>query len=263
MMPAIVLLPGIAAYVLYQNGSLQTEMAPNGRLIPDRAYPAILGFLPSGLKGLSAAAITAAIVASLAGKANSIATIFTLDLYKRHINSAATETKLVWVGRTAIVVAMLFALSLTWQDSLGIGREGGFAFIQKYSSYVCPGVFAAFVLGMFWRRTTGAAAIVGVLVGFLSSVFFNDFAPRFLGNATFLYTAYPNGEGGYEIPFLVCVGLAFAVAVLVMIAISLFGPKENPRALAIDREMFRVDPLVKLLIAIVLLIISALYIRFW
>jgi SSS family solute:Na+ symporter len=263
LMPVVVMLPGIAAFVLYKNGGLQTELAPGGELVPDRAYSAILTFLPNGLKGLSAAALTAAIVASLAGKANSIATIFTLDIYKRHIDKGASEAKLVWLGRIAIVVSMLIALSLTWEDTFGIASAGGFAFIQKYSSYVSPGVFATFVLGMFWRRTTGAAAVAGVLVGFLSAVFFNEFAPQVLGRETFLYTAYPNGRGAYEIPFLICLGYAFASAVLVMVAISLHGPRINPKALDIDATMFRVEPSVKILIVVVLLILSALYVRFW
>jgi len=84
LMPIIVVLPGIAAYVLYQNGHFQTEMLQDGSLNPDRAYPTLLNLLPVGLKGLSFAALTAAVVASLAGKANSIATIFTLDVYKQN-----------------------------------------------------------------------------------------------------------------------------------------------------------------------------------
>jgi SSS family solute:Na+ symporter len=263
LMPVIVMLPGIAAFVLYRNGALQEEMAPGGKLVADHAYSAILTFLPHGLKGLSLAALTAAIVASLAGKANSIATIFTLDIYKQYVDREASERKLIWIGRLVIVVAMLISLGLTWNDALGIGSAGGFTFIQKYTGFVSPGVFAVFLLGMFWRRTTGGAAIAGVIVGFLASVFFNEFAPSVLGHETFLYTAFPNGKGSYEIPFLICVGFAFALAVGVMILISLAGPKINPRSFAIDAELFRVEPSVKLLIAIVLLVLSALYVRFW
>src|SRR5687767_11554395 len=103
MMPVIVMLPGIAAYVLYKNGHLpQLEGGSK-----DGAYSAILGFLPSGLKGLSIAALTAAIVASLAGKANSISTIFTLDIYKKYFNRSADEKKLVRVGRLTVVVSMI------------------------------------------------------------------------------------------------------------------------------------------------------------
>ena len=86
LMPVLVVLPGIAAYVLHQNGELQSEMLSNGALNQDNAYSSVVGFLPIGLKGLSMAALTAAIVASLAGKANSISTIYSLDIYKKYIN---------------------------------------------------------------------------------------------------------------------------------------------------------------------------------
>ncbi|GEO03132.1 transporter [Adhaeribacter aerolatus] len=263
MMPVIVMLPGIAAYVLYKNGELQQEMAPGGNFNADNAYSAILGFLPTGMKGLSLAALTAAIVASLAGKANSISTIFTLDIYHKYINKDANEKKLIWIGKLTIMASMLFSIFLTWDDLLGIGGEGGFTFIQKYTGFISPGVFAMFLLGMFWKRTTGTAAIAGLLTGFILSVVFNNFAPAWFGNETFLYTAYPNGKGGYEIPFLICMGLAFMFTMIVMIALSLAGPRVNPKAFALDKTMFRVSNSTMALIVITMLIITALYVRFW
>ncbi len=125
---------------------------------------------PTGLKGLSVAALTAAIVASLAGKVNSISTIYTLDIHKRYIGKDSDERKQVIIGRAAVFVAMMLAVLFTWNDILGIGGVGGFTYIQKYTGFISPGVFAMFFLGMFWKRTTGAAAIVGVLAGFLFSV---------------------------------------------------------------------------------------------
>ncbi|MFD2743072.1 MULTISPECIES: sodium:solute symporter family transporter [Sphingobacterium] len=263
LMPIVVMLPGIAAYVLYKNGALQQEMAPGGEFHADNAYSAILSFLPDGMKGLSLAALTAAIVASLAGKANSIATIFTLDIYKKYLDKDASETKMVWVGKVAIVVSMLLALLLTWDDVLGIGGAGGFTFIQKYTGYVSPGVLAMFLLGMFWKRTTGTAAIVGLLSGFLLSVFFNEFAPAVFGPETWLYTAFQNANGKYEIPFLICMGWAFVFAVLLMVILSLAGPKVNPKAFEIDRKMFKVDPSTLILIVFTLLVVGALYVKFW
>ncbi|MDI1256998.1 MAG: sodium/sugar symporter [Flavobacterium sp.] len=262
-MPIIVMLPGIAAYVLYQNGGLQTEMAPGGHFNADNAYSAILGFLPSGLKGLSLAALTAAIVASLAGKANSISTIFTLDIYKKYINKEASEKKMVNIGRITIVAAMLLSILLTWKDLLGIGGEGGFTFIQKYTGFISPGVFAMFILGMFWKRTTGAAAIVGILTGFFLSVLFNNYAPALFGNETLLYTAFPNGKGGYEIPFLICMGWSFVFTLLSMIVVSLFGPKINPKAFQLDRAMFKVAPSTMALIVVTVMVVAALYVKFW
>jgi solute:Na+ symporter, SSS family len=263
MMPVIVMLPGIAAYVLYKNGSLQEEMAPGGQFNADNAYSAILGFLPVGMKGLSLAALTAAIVASLAGKANSISTIFTLDIYHKYMNKDASEKKLIWVGKLTIVASMLFSIFLTWDDLLGIGGEGGFTFIQKYTGFISPGVFAMFILGMFWKRTTGTAAIAGLLTGFILSVVFNNYAPAWFGNETFLYTAYPNASGEYEIPFLICMGLAFMFTMIVMVGLSLAGPKINPKAFELDKSMFRVSNSTMFLIVITMLIITALYVRFW
>ncbi|GAB3491924.1 sodium/sugar symporter [Spirosoma knui] len=262
-MPLIVMLPGIAAFVLYKNGSLQNEMAPGGKLLADNAYSAILSFLPNGLKGLSMAALTAAIVASLAGKANSISTIFTLDIYQKYIKKNASEKQLVWVGRIAIFVSMLLSIALTWEDALGVGREGGFTFIQKYTGYLSPAIFAVFILGFFWKRTTGPAAVAGILGGFALSVLFNNYAPALFGNETFLYTAYPNGNGGYEIPFLICMGWAFVFTVLLMVVISLAGPALNPKAFVIDSSMFRLNPSSTALTVVIVLLIMVLYVRFW
>jgi SSS family solute:Na+ symporter len=263
MMPIIVMLPGIAAYVLYKNGALQEEMAPGGHFNADNAYSAILGFLPTGMKGLSLAALTAAIVASLAGKANSISTIFTLDIYRKYINKDASEKKLIVVGKLTIVAAMIFSVFLTWEDLLGIGGEGGFTFIQKYTGFISPGVFAMFFLGMFWKRTTGTAAVAGLLTGFFLSVVFNNFAPAWFGNETLLYTAYPNGKGGYEIPFLICMGWSFFFTMVVMIGLSLAGPKINPKAFELDKSMFKVSNSTLVLIIVTLLVITTLYVRFW
>ncbi|OXB24109.1 sodium transporter [Flavobacterium tructae] len=258
LMPLIVMLPGIAAYVLYQNGHLPQLVGGK-----DGAYSAVLTFLPTGLKGLSVAALTAAIVASLAGKVNSISTIYTLDIHKKYIQKEAGEKQQVNIGRIAVFGAMLLAVLFTWNDILGIGGVGGFTYIQKYTGFISPGVFAMFVLGMFWKRTTGAAAVVGVILGFVLSVLFNEYAPALFGNETLLYTAYPNGKGAFEIPFHICMGLSFIFTTLVMVLISFAGPKVNPKAFEIDAEMFKVKPQTTVLIVITLLIIAALYIKFW
>jgi len=258
LMPLIVMLPGIAAFVLYKNGHLPQLVGGK-----DGAYSAVLTFLPTGLKGLSVAALTAAIVASLAGKVNSISTIYTLDIHKKYIQKEAGEKQQVNIGRIAVFAAMLLAVLFTWNDVLGIGGVGGFTYIQKYTGFISPGVFAMFFLGMFWKRTTGTAAIVGVILGFVLSVLFNEYAPALFGNETLLYTAYPNGKGAFEIPFHICMGLSFFFTMLAMIGISFAGPKVNPKAFEIDAEMFKVKPQTTVLIVITLLIIVALYVKFW
>jgi solute:Na+ symporter, SSS family len=266
LMPVIVMLPGIAAYVLYKNGHLpQLEGGSK-----DGAYSAILGFLPSGLKGLSIAALTAAIVASLAGKANSISTIFTLDIFKKYISKEADEKKLVWTGRVTIVAAMIIALIFTWKDTLGIGGEGGFTFIQKYTGFISPGVFAMFILGMFWKRTTGTAALVGVVLGFVLAIFFNNYAVNIFGRETWLYTAYEyqKMEGNVvktvtEIPFLINMGWSFFFTIAAMVLVSLAGPKVNPKAFVHDPSMRKLSPQIITLIVATLMILAALYVRFW
>lgn len=266
MMPIVVMLPGIAAYVLYKNGHLP-QLANGSK---DGAYSAILSFLPSGLKGLSVAALTAAIVASLAGKANSISTIFTLDIFKKYFNKEADERRMVRVGRLTVISSMLVAIVFTWKDLLGIGSEGGFTFIQKYTGFISPGVFAMFILGMFWKRTTGAAAIAGVITGFVLSVVFNVYAPEWFGHETLLYSSYPTQvavdgqlQTVYQIPFLICMGWSFVFTMLVMVIMSFAGPKINPKAFELDREMFRVKPSTYALIIVTLMILAALYIKFW
>jgi len=265
LMPVIVMLPCIAAFVLYKNGHLNL---PDGR--KDYAYSAILGFLPSGLKGLSIAALTAAIVSSLAGKVNSISTIFTLDVYKKYFNKEAGEQKMVWTGRLTVVIAMIIAILFTWKDLLGISGKGGFTFIQQYTGFISPGVFAMFILGMFWKRTTGAAAIAGLVTGFGLCIFFNEFAPQVFGHETLLYTAFPTQEevNGtlqtvWRIPFLICMGLAFLFTMIVMVVVSLGGPRINPKAFALDKAMFKVAPSTLVLIIITLAILMALYVKFW
>jgi SSS family solute:Na+ symporter len=259
LMPVIVMLPGIAAFVLYSKGYL-----PQLKGGKDGSYSAVLGFLPTGLKGLSIAALTAAIVASLAGKVNSISTIFTLDIYKKYMGKDSDEKKQVNIGRITVFAAMILAILFTWKDLLGIGSAGGFTYIQKYTGFISPGVFAMFLLGMFWKRTTGAAAVVGVILGFALSVFFNEFAPHILGNENFLYTAYYSSlDKAYEIPFHICMGLSFTITMLAMIAISMAGPKINPKAFELDKKMFKLSPSTWALIMVIFLLIGALYVKFW
>src|SRR6188474_3365895 len=225
LMPLLVVLPGIAAYVLHQNGDLQQQMLTNGEFREDNAYSAILGFLPAGLKGLSMAALTAAIVASLAGKANSISTIYTLDIYKKYINKGSSERNLVWMGRLVVIIALIIAIIVNWNDALGIGGRGGFEFIQKYTGYISPAIFPVFLLGFFWKKTTSKGAIAGIVGGLLLAILFDRFLPGIAGSDTLLYTAYANASGVYEIPFLVQMGWVFFFTMILIAVVSLLDKK--------------------------------------
>ncbi len=265
LMPIIVVLPGIAAYTLYQQGMFQTEMLTDGSLNQDRAYPVLLNLLPEGLKGLSFAALTAAVVASLAGKANSISTIFTLDIYKKYISKDASEQQLVWTGRLVIVVAMILAIFISpW---MGIDKKGGFQFIQEMTGLVSPGVFAAFIMGFFWKRTNSAGAMFAIVGGFVLSLFFKFALPGLVSLEPLAAYGFAvkNAEGVYEMPFLDVMGFVFLICVAVMVILGLTDNRTatNPKGLAIDASMFKVSRSFAIGTAIVFGVLVVLYTRFW
>ena len=269
LMPVIVVLPGIAAYVIYTKGGLQTELlGPDGVLNPDRSYPVLLNLLPVGLKGLSFAALTAAVVASLAGKVNSISTIFTLDIYKKKINVDASEKKMVTIGKWTVLVAMLLAVVIA--PHLGIDKKGGFEFIQEYTGFVSPGIFAMFILGFFWKKTSSNAAMFATIGGFILSIFFK-FLPKIM-NLEFLHSSgfsalvtQEDGTSIYEIPFLDRMGFVFAICVAVMVVISFIDDKRGVKSkgLEIDSSMFKVNSSFLAGSLIICGIVVALYTIFW
>jgi SSS family solute:Na+ symporter len=262
LMPIIVVLPGIAAYVLWKNGMFQTEMLKDGVIVKDNAYPVLLNLLPAGLKGLSFAALTAAVVASLAGKANSISTIFTLDIYRNSFDKNAPEKKLVWVGRVAVVVSMLIALLVA--PFLGIDKKGGFEFIQEYTGFVSPGIFAMFILGFFWKRTTAKAAMFAIVGGFALSVFFKllpVYADLSFLHASGFAVVSPT-SGLYEIPFLDRMGFVFVITVVMMVLISYLDQKPV-NSLEVDYKMFRTSTGFAVGALVVIFALVFLYWRFW
>ncbi|MGB9989507.1 sodium:solute symporter family transporter [Massilia sp. SM-13] len=259
LMPVIVVLPGIAAFVLHQNGSLGAGMLVGGELNTDRAYPVLLALLPTGLKGLAFAALTAAVVASLAGKANSIATIFTLDIYKKRVNPAASEQKMVWIGRVTVLVSMIAAFLIA--PFMGIDKKGGFQYIQEYTGFVSPGILAMFVMGFFWQRTTSAAAMFATIGGFLLSVLLK-FLPAFmdLSGLAPIGFAVPNAEGVYEMPFMDRMMVVFVAVLLGMAVISLLWPRREAHPEEkVDPAMFRVSPGFMAGSAVILVILTAIY----
>ncbi len=264
LMPVIVVLPGIAAYVLFKENVFREEMMLNGEVMADRAYPVLLNLLPVGLKGLAFAALTAAVVASLAGKANSIATIFTLDIYKKVLNPVADEKKQVEVGRWVIVISMIMAVVIA--PYLGIDKKGGFQYIQEYTGFVSPGILAMFLLGFFWKKATSNAALFATIGGFILSIIFK-FMPG-LVDLQFLYStgfSVANAEGVYEIPFIDRMGFVFIICMLVMYLISIYENRNGiiPNALKVDNSMFRTTPGFAVGALFIIGIIVALYGIYW
>jgi SSS family solute:Na+ symporter len=250
LMPVIVVLPGIAAYVLYKNGYFQSEMMvsvtlPDGSVKDvvrsDKAYPVLLNLLPSGLKGLSFAALTAAIVASLAGKANSISTIFTLDIYKKYFNREASERNMVFIGKITVLVAMLIAIFTAPQ----LKRfDQAFQFIQDFTGLISPGVMAIFLMGMFWKRASGSSALVAALLTLPLGLAFNSWMP--------------------EIPFMHRMGYVFLILMIVMLLISLVRPqRDGEGAVVIEKGMFNLSASFAVATVLITGILSALYLIFW
>lgn len=266
LMPVIVVLPGIAAYVLHTEGMFATEMLSNGAINPDRAYPTLLNLLPAGLKGLAFAALTAAIVASLAGKANSIATIFSLDIYKKHISPNADNQKIIQIGKITTIVSMLLAIAIA--PHLGIDKKGGFQMIQEYTGFLSPGIFAMFFMGLFWRRTNSMAALFATVGGFLLSVLLK-FLPQItdLKFLSGLGLSAPNGTGVYEIAFLDRMMIVFIFSIVGMIIISLSATASKTKAennmVKINTALFKTDTWFTIGSIVVLLILAFLYIYFW
>jgi SSS family solute:Na+ symporter len=204
-------LPGIAAVVL----------APH-LARPDQAYPTMMQLLPSGLLGLVFAALIAAIIASTASKINSIATIFTLDLYAKHkgIKTAAeegssggAERRLVAVGRIAATVAILVAI-VAARPLLG-RAEQAFQFIQEFSGFFTPGITVIFLLGLFWKRASEAGAIAAAVASVLLSTFFwFDWA----------HFGVPALAPLNAIPFLDRMMIVFFLSLILAIAVSLARP---------------------------------------
>ena len=250
LVPVIAVLPGIVMYVLHNKGMFQQEMTDAaGTLKPDHAYPTLMNLLPAGLKGIAFAALTAAIVASLAGKANSISTIFSLDIYKKYFNKEATERKLVLVGRRAVLISMVIAAIVT--PSLK-SLDQAYQFIQEYVGFFSPGVLAIFLLGMFWKRTTAAAALAGAALTIpISTVL--KFLP-----------VWTNGSFP-DYPFLDRMSITFVSIVLIMVTMSLVNPKKDTdkHGIVVDTSMFRITTGFAIGSVIIMGILLALYTVFW
>ncbi len=247
LMPIIVTLPGIAAYALHQKGLFQNEMlGADGVLNQDKAYPMLLNLLPAGLKGLSFAALTAAVVASLAGKANSISTIFTLDIFKKYFSKDMSEKQLVWVGRIVIIIAMVLAIIIS--PFMGIDKKGGFQFIQEMTGLLSPGIFAAFVMGFFWKRTNSAGALFAIIGGFIIAFAMHKNWLPFADWST--------------IPFLDRMGWDFLILIVGMVILGYALPNEQ-KGLEIDTTMFKTSRSFAIGAALVIAILIFLYAYFW
>jgi len=230
LMPVIIVLPGIAALVL----------APNLDR-PDEAYPHLMALLPHGVLGLVFAALLAAIIASLGSKINSIATIFTMDLY-RSLRPGTTQSHLVNVGRSAAAVALVAAVVCA-KPLLG-SFDQAFQYIQEFTGFFTPGICVIFLFGMFWSRTTSAAALTAAIASAVLSLVFK--------------LAWPS------LPFMDRVGLVFVLCAAIAVVVSLMQPKQTA-AMRIELKDVdhRTQPSFNIAAVAVTLILVALYATWW
>lgn len=257
LIPLIIVVPGIIAYVLNADaeGNLIREgLAPaffNGDTISnDNAAPWLIGkFVPSGLKGLVIAALTAAIVSSVASMLNSIATIFTMDIYADYINKKSTEKQKVVMGRIAASVALVIGVILAPIMS-GFGQI--FQVIQEYTGLVSPGILAVFMMGLFWKKTTNNGAIIGVVAS-LPIALFLKFGPVLLGMEVL------------KLPFMHQMFLTCLLTILIIAIISHIENSGEPdeKGIVHAKETFKTDPVFNISAVIIFIITAALYAFFW
>ena len=188
LIPFIVVLPGICAYYMAQNAD-QFSHLQGSINVSDDAYPWLIrNFTPTGIKGLSFAALTAAIISSLASMFNSTSTLFTMDIYKKYINKEATDKTLVNVGRIVAVAALVIA-AIAVKPLLG-GLDQAFQYIQEYSGFIYPGIITVFGLGLLWKRASSTAAvwtaIITIPLGVLFKIFLPDVAFQFRAGYIFI-----------------------------------------------------------------------------
>jgi len=229
--PLIVVIPGIVAF------ALKADIAK-----PDEAYPWLLStFVPVGLKGLAFAALIAAIVSSLSSMVNSTATIFSMDIYKQIIKKDASEKQLVLTGRIAsaiaLIIAVLIAPTLTT-------LEQAFQFIQEFTGFISPGIFAIFIFGLFWKKATANSALWAAVLTI----------PLSLGIKILIPT----------LPFLNRMGVVFLILSAIVIVITLIESREDsPKAIKIDKGLFHTDTVFNVGTIGIFAILAVFYTIWW
>ncbi len=257
IIPIIVVVPGIAAYVMVNDPEILASLGEAGlKNLPsadqaDKAYPWLLQFLPTGLKGVAFAALAAAIVSSLASMLNSTSTIFTMDIYKQYINKNASDKSTVNMGRISAGVALLIACIMA--PLLG-GIDQAFQFIQEYTGIVSPGILAVFMLGLFWKKTTNKAAIAGALVSIPIAMYFKV-APKGWSTSAFFV----------DLPWMDQMGLTAVLTMIVIVILSLMQNKgaDDEKGIPFTKGLFKTTPAFNIGSFAVMIVLVVLYSLFW
>jgi len=251
LLPILVVIPGIIAYVLFTqpegtaiiDGIRVDFMKADGTVNVDISYPWLIRtFIPTGIKGLVVAALTAAIVSSLASMLNSTATIFTMDIYKPYFSKRKDGSDLVKVGRIAVLTALVIAVLVApMLDNM----EQMFQYIQEYTGVVSPGILAVFLMGLFWKKANSKAAIIGVI----SSI-----------PVALMLKWLP-----VEMPFLDQMMYTCIITVVVIIMVSLVTAEtdEDSKSIPLPKETFVTSRNFNIAAYVVMTVLVVLYTVFW
>jgi len=251
IIPLIVVIPGIIAYVMFTQpagtaiipGVKEAFLKVGGGINYDKAYPWLISqFIPVGLKGLVLAALTAAIVSSLASMLNSTSTIFTMDIFKPYINKEAPEKQLVIVGRLTAAAALLIAIVMA--PVLG-NIPQMFQYIQEYTGLVSPGILAVFLMGLFWKKTTNKGAIIGVTLSIVIAFLLKLPAIDLPWMDQMLYTLL--------ITMVIIMGVSMTASVDV----------DDPKGIPLTSATFKTDRVFNVSSYAILIILAVLYTVFW
>ncbi|MDY0254156.1 MAG: sodium/solute symporter, partial [Tenuifilaceae bacterium] len=251
LLPLFVVIPGIIAFVMFTqpegtaiiDGVRADFLRPDGSVNYDISYPWLIkSFIPVGIKGLVVAALSAAIVSSLASMLNSTATIFTMDIYKPYISKRTDGSDLVPVGRIAVMVSLVIAVLVA--PALDTMPQM-FQYIQEYTGVVSPGILAVFLMGLFWKKTNSKAAIIGVISSIPVALMLK-FLP-------------------IEMPFLDQMMYTCLITMVVIIMVSLLTAKydEDPKSIPLPKETFKTGKNFNIAAYAILLILVVLYTVFW
>ena len=258
LMPVIVVVPGIVAYVMNMDAGVfnpatidQSFIGDNGIIANDNAAPWLIkNFIPSGFLGLILAALAAAIVSSLASMLNSTSTIFTMDIYKSIINKNASDESTVKVGRITALVSLIIAMIIA--SHLGSLCDV-FQFIQEYTGVVSPGILAVFLMGLFYKKATNNAAIWGAILSIPVAMYFTV-APKGWSDASIFV----------ELPFMHQMGYTCIATLAVIAFISyLDGNKDDSKGINITKKLFATNNTFNIGAFSVVLITAFLYAMFW
>lgn len=246
LIPFIIVIPGIIAWVMYSEGYVGATEAfelPDGTLNNDKAFPWLIStLLPTGLKGLVLAALSAAIVSSLASMLNSISTIFTMDIYKPYVNPTAESKKYVNVGRITAVVALFVAIVVS---PLLSSMDQMFQYIQEYTGLVSPGILAVFIMGLFWKKATNKGAVWGILLSIPIALAFKILP--------------------FEMPFMdqMFYTFLFTMVIIMMVSLTSCPTEEDEKGIPLTADLFKTDKVFNICAYIICVLLAVIYTIFF